>query len=1385
MSPDVPRPKPASDSSDLRADRVAAAVKEWQRTLVDLGGRNTLLWYRDLATGTLDLTHAHPGGLSMLLAGRPTKLSDVVREPAALEDAKRRARAIRAKSRELHDERGIVAGFMAIGLASWTVERSPRPPAAPVILRTCELRPVSPAMDDFIIDLGESVEVNPVLLEYLRSEQGIALDAGELAELATVNGSFNPEPLYASLRRACARVPDFSIHPSLIVGTFAYTKLPMVADLTVQADSLADHDIIAALAGDPDALKSVRSDLPDPSVDPDPEREHFVLDADASQAGAIEAALLGAHLVVHGPPGTGKSQTIANLIAALAAQGKTTLFVAEKRAAIEAVTNRLAAVGLGDLVLDAYDGVTNRRKFARTFTAALDAGVDIVERRTTDASRALKNRRAELVDHVEAMHATHQPWGVSLHEVQTAIVGLTDGHDAPRSTVRLPHDQLVALDRASIAVLGRKLREVVALGAWTDEEDPWFGARISTAEDAGKALDIVSRLSGSGLEQAQRRTENILSASQVPPGKSVRHWVNALETMSSVRHTLNVFRPEVFDSPLSEAIAATATRSWRIEHDSKLGMFARARARRQAERLLRPGPPPANLHEELVRAAAQRERWSTLVGAGGRPEISSEVDEGLAELTVLRADLDWLGTRLPGVERTSPPGRDLLSMRITDLQALLSRLAANPDRLAVLPAVTDALDALSSAGLGPLVTDLAERGVPAGQVHEELEFVWWASLSQDIAVRDRRYGAHDGDTLRDNVAAYVAADQHYLSLSGERVRAAVGRRMREVLREHQDQEALIRAEGGKARRHRSLREMMPRAGASLTAIKPCWAMSPLVVASALPPGKWFDVVIFDEASQVPPAQAISAISRARQVVVAGDDRQLPPTNFFVSAHEEESDGDTFTEGFESLLDVLTAALPVRRLNWHYRSLDERLIAFANTAMYDGSLVTFPGASSESAISFVPVEGTAMLVPGADSVETTDAEVDAVVQLVLAHARTRPTESLGVIALGIRHADRLTEALRRALVSNADVRDFFAESRPEPFFVKNLERVQGDERDAIILSIGFGKTIHGRVLHRFGPLNLDGGERRLNVAITRARRRMTVVSALRATDLQPERLKARGAQLLRDFLAYAESGGDAVVLSPPPAEDGTSADVDPGQEVSDLAGEGEGEVPVLVEPPAADLTVNDEPHPDPLVRDLAARLRRHGLTVAESAGRGEQRIDLTVVANSRGRVAVAVESDGPGYAAIRNTRDRDRLRGEHLERLGWTRMQVWSTDLYRRPEDEAARLAALIEGLEPLNATATPGDTPVPPSADSHDDATEPAEGATQGEHSEQATSEGAESDTLFDLPEEQKARRRLFARRDRTLDKASDDTDLGWGELPETNRSHDQWLQEQRPPHWE
>ena len=405
------------------------------------------------------------------------------------------------------------------------------------------------------------------------------------------------------------------------------------------------------------------------------------------------------------------------------------------------------------------------------------------------------------------------------------------------------------------------------------------------------------------------------------------------------------------------------------------------------------------------------------------------------------------------------------------------------------------------------------------------------------------------------------------------------------------------------------------------------------------------MVIFDEASQIPPAEAIGSLARAPQAVIAGDELQLPPTTFFqkeLDDDEESEDGDTEEDGdyvvpatpledFESILDVAQSDIAIQKeqLRWHYRSRDDRLIAFSNTYIYGDTLTTFPGVSTDSPFSFhlVPFRP----LPSKSTTSHPD-EVAKVVDSIIDHARERPNESLGVIAFGIKHANNIDDELRKRLreLSDQSLEEFFSDESPEPFFVKNIERVQGDERDVIVLSVGYHKDAKSALPHRFGPLNQEGGERRLNVAITRARSLMHVVSSFSHYDIDPNRSNARGVELLRRYLEYVSSGGN--------------------------------ELPSAV-----------SKHPlNGFELDVKIRLEAKGIPITPQYGVSGYRIDFACAhPHQPGRMVLAIEADGSIHN-MPTVRDRDRLRQEVLEDKGWRFHRISSTEWFRNREAEAER-----------------------------------------------------------------------------------------------------------------
>jgi very-short-patch-repair endonuclease len=1227
-----------------RAHLVERAVNGWIDQLTDLSGRNNLLYYRDLRQGTLDLATASDPARRRLLEGRKVRCSHLFPDPALQADAVSRLKSIHRKMKELSEERGIHAGYIAAGMASWREDR--KSPAAPIILRKLSITPTTPARDDFELAVDDESVINPVLLYKLRADFRLSIPADQLEELAG-DTIFDSAPVYDRLREITIGVPGFTIESRLIAGTFTYAKLPMVQDLQESVDLLVATDMIAALAGDPRAEQAIRTLETGQGAAADghrpPKDEYLVLDADSSQAAAINAVLRGRNLVIQGPPGTGKSQTIANMIASLVAEGKHVLFVAEKRAAIDAVTQRLERLKLSGLVLDIHDGVQNKRRMAQELDTAVRAVGQVAVPDVAELHRRLSDRIHRSNDHAAVMHESRSPWGISLFDAQARLLRIPDQR---RSTVRLRNDALLQLTSEVVDQVHGDIREYASLPDLVHR--PWLGADIRTLEQAQLASDSARRLEiALNTERARLRT---LSAALgcIEPA-TFAEWASMYSVLVRISKTCQLLGTGIYGHDIAAMATATARRGERQKRlratprAIKLGWSARRALRKEAEGFWKSGPRSRNqLFLALVSAEEELMEWRRHGFTGG-PTVPSGWSAAAIGFGELRNYVEKLDSLFPG----APLGR----MQCENLSSIASQLAADGDSPQHLARLAELSARLTRSGLKEIVGQIAASRMTPEDAITEFESAWYASIIDYVRLTDRRCDTLGGADLSRIVDELRQYDTEHLKRNAERVRRIAAERACHAQDTHPEQASLLRREAGKARKHLPLRDLLVRAPDVLLALKPCWAISPIVVSQVLPPRRLFDVVIFDEASQVKQADAVPSIIRASQVVVAGDKKQLPPTDFFSSAADDEDAEDysdalrtaageavvTRTGGaFESILDTLATLLADASLTWHYRSRDERLIAFSNQHFYQPKMTTFPGIGEDHCLVHIVAEQAAGVAGQEQSVT---AEVDRVVTLILDHARTRPDESLGVITLGLPHMRRIEAKLDAALRSRGDVAEFFAEKDVEnSFFVKNLERVQGDERDAIILSTGFGKTADGRMRYSWGPLLREGGERRLNVAVTRARKRLTLVTAFRAEDADPSRVTREGGKLLCDYLRYADSGGG-----------------DPGASGA------------------------EDPPLNPFELDVLERLQNAGIPVIPQYGVGGMRIDFAAQhPQFPGRMVLAIEADGASYHSSRNARDRDRLRQEHLERLGWRFHRIWSTDWFNNPHREIAKVRAAYE-----------------------------------------------------------------------------------------------------------
>jgi hypothetical protein len=1069
--------------------RISRAVKDWTGQLVDVSGRNTLLCYRELKAGTLDFSGASDGALERMLAGYALRFSDAFGDED-LAPAARRARAIRARAEENFEERGLRTLFVAWGMATWTNTKSTFVPCAPVLLRQAHLVPHGSAAEDFEVSLPGEWEVNPTLLHVLAGDFEVRVGAESLLELLDPEA----EPPDASLVfdrlvKEAARVGGFGIEPRVVLANFSYAKLPMVNDLLAAEDLLARNIIICAIAGDEDARQALRERRGEVSASaPDftpPSDEYLVLDADSSQSYAINAVVAGADLVIDGPPGTGKSQTIANLIATLSARNKRILFVAEKRAAIDAVLSRLEKVGLGDLVLDLHDGPGAKGKLALAFAKAL---ADASSARRPDIAfeqEQLVRRRDMLVRRTAALHEVRQPWGISVYDLQAALIGAPA---SVRSERRLSTGALAELGADAFRQAEADLEQFVGMGGLTmnASNSPWYSAlaagTIATAIQAAAVMEAMTTFTQHTLPHATARIETALSSVGLSRPETVAGWARTLELLHRASVCLEHFEPDVFAldldailGALAPAAGGTFVRFWHRLFD---GAYRAARKTVLACARTATRPNGARLHQDLGEVKGLLVDWQSVCTDGGIPRLPSDLGEADGTYGQLRAELGQLELAL-GQDELEELGPEHLADRLRVYLADRTNLYKLPElhRLSV---------ALDRAGLQDLLVELRQRNLTIEQATACLRFVWHSSVLDAVSLADTEVGTFDGPAYSRTVAEFQDADVRHIETTPARIRRAVAEHVITARDAYPTESQLVTHEAGKKRRHVPVRLLFQQAPHVLTALKPCWAMSPLVVSQVLPVEQCFDVVIFDEASQVTPESAAGALMRANQAVVAGDPHQLPPTTFFASGSAADDDDDeptmlsgSMTKDFESVLDVMGALLPppigTKRLNWHYRSRDERLIAFSNAQpeLYDWSLTTFPGAQTTKVITHQLVP----FVPGSvDQEQSVANEVTAVVKAVCEHAHERPDESLGVITMGIKHMERIEEALRRERQVDPELDDYLNEIfyGTEKFFVKNLERVQGDERDAILISIGYGKTSDGRMLYRFGPLNNAGG-----------------------------------------------------------------------------------------------------------------------------------------------------------------------------------------------------------------------------------------------------------------------------------------------------------------------
>ncbi len=1247
------------------------------------------------------------------------------------------------ESHLIQQETGLNVLFLAFGALYWRESESSQDErAAPLIFLPVALERL-PTGKFNLRYTGEDVGTNLSL--HVKLEQDFGIKVPDLDE----GGSIRE---YAEAVQGCVadqktwRVDSESIWLSF----FQFSKLVMYKDLEEsqwpEGSLPTQHpDVVALLGGSFTSSPSTPSE--DEPVDPyrpiSACRE--IYNCDSSQALAIIRAQTGQSMVIEGPPGTGKSQTIVNLISEMIAAGKKVLFVSEKMAALDVVARKLDEAGLKDIGLELHSKQSTRKSFYGELRRVMGLKGSL-EDADAEANR-LTSLRDRLNDYSSAVNEPVLPWGITPHEA----IGLASALPPERPEdipFRISFDSLRAFTWQQMQTL---LPQVQAYQDRLKEigvpsQHPFYGVNLrvltpmqrtqiqSTLQQAldqwpdaiRRANTLAERLC---LPKPERPSDSaVLSAcakraveAPVHDGVAVRlsTWESAapavkdtIQNLTRLQEILtersSLVSEHIWNSDITAALPAYekwAGRWWR-----SISPEFRRRSKGLKALLLSPSSltPPEQL--ELLRDVAEIQRlrgaieqgselMAQLFGAQWQGErtdpivltrllewclcvrsdvANQQVPASLLDFFEASFDASGLATEAQecaqAVQQAVETTRSLFSQLqypVTqvdekDMETTFARLHTwqdNFDRVQEMCSLVIAAANLQDVQLGEVVKHSATWPNGAELLCDSLirsytDGILSEAMHTRPALQNYTRSEHE-QALKD----FRKIDDLILVINRAKVRAAhlaglpgwegIGGNLSQVRRQTELQ-----------RPSKSIRWALETAGPAIQQIKPLFLMSPLSVSQFLPRDLrcQFDVVIFDEASQIKPEDALPAILRGKQTIVVGDSKQMPPTSFFdkMAADDgSDDDADAAVTSIGQLESILALMASVVRgtsrssdLRWHYRSKHPDLIRPSNE-FYDHGLVIFPHPSFEGKNEKTPLglrwhyDRSHIYDRGGSGVNR--AQAMAVAQTVISHVSDPRAPSLGVAAFSKQQQAAIEDALELLRAEHPQVLEAFDEAHPfERLFVKNLETIQGDERDVIFISVGYGPDEHGYVAMNFGPVNKEGGERRLNVLMSRARFRCEVFSSITASDIRLSDAPGRGVSVLKRFLQFAQTGE---LDDPKPSGRGVGSEFE---------------------------------------AQVARELQAHGYEVDMQVGSIGFYIDLAVRHRQKpGRYVLGIECDGASYHSAKSARDRDKLRQMALEVRGWKLHRIWSTDWWQSREGEVQRC---IEAIERAHAA----DAPEPP-----------------------------------------------------------------------------------------
>ena len=1340
-------PKPSDlgflpeDSFEPAQGSPKGRIARWQSKLLDLSLRNRLLNFRKTKqavpcmvpdTGKLEdaladgksfkafpLFENHPIGERRVTSEEEKQIIDSAVQHAYennqisvllnKNEMDKRLVSIHRKAKSDLQEGGTNTLYLAAGFLRWQKEGNTKKYRAPLLLIPIKLSRRSVRSPFKIKIFEDEVRFNLTLLEFLKQDFGLLLPELE-GELPRDDSGIDVPGILNHLRSKVREIRGFEVIEEIEISTFSFAKYLMWKDMVDRTDQLRNNRLVAHLIDDSGAVFNDNWNQKLTPVDLDtrvaPEKIFTPLLADSSQLSAILDAVDNRDFVLIGPPGTGKSQTIANIICQCLACGKTVLFVAEKSAALDVVHRRLKSYGLSDAILELHSNKTDRKRVLDQLERNWDRTANPHSNNWQSVNEKLSTVRGKLNTYASELHKKGSQ-GFSAFDAIGWIAQAKDGLHLDfghkdyldEEGFHLLEETVRTLGQTFSIVSDRPRLSIVNASVWSN------GWQKQILESAGllltnlqkqkriaeKLSDLIGLIPDSDVSSERRNLLNALAKrvesdsvdlSLVPdlPYAQLKDSVTKLGAdLSEINKQKQLLNAEYPEEQINRMPLDQIDVDWRSANAYfwPISAFAKRKVRKFMQSYAKNGTvspetdlpiliviknrltsfndnpsQPLSGETRSIEQATQtieqvrlfRESLSDIQPFVSNLNLFNSIIselEGIPSGSFRRVLEEWTAVTSAtnaSYQKFTDLGRVdaddfACSNIISDINVLLSNRSHIRDWTKWCKVRKDA----KKKGLGRFTNAMESNEFDSDDLVLEFKRAyarWWLPLVLDSSseLREFTYWEHEN-----NIENFRDLDEQVAGLVSPVIMRRIqhGLPKKDVVSRSRSELGALKHQLGLKRPSKAIRPLLEELGEAFPKLAPCVLMSPLSIAQYLPADQSnFDVVIFDEASQITTWDAIGAIARGKQSIIVGDPKQLPPTNFFgrtQNEDEDEDESDYLMGDMPSILDEVKAAgIPVHYLNWHYRSRDESLISFSNHHYYDGNLVTFPAPSTESsALKFHKINGTYKRGRG----RTNLAEAQAIAEML----RTRLSESLnhpeekrltfGVITFNSQQQTLILNLLDSMRRNDPKFEWFFSDKREEPVIVKNLENIQGDERDVILFSITFGPDDQRKLTMGFGALNVDGGEKRLNVAVTRARQELHVFSSISSQQIDLKRTRATGVSDLKNFLRYAENGGCFDHLS----------------------------------------TLNNstlESPDNPFENAVADELKAQGWEVGTQIGNSDFRVDIGIVHPDRPDSYLSgIECDGSSYHKAATARDRDRIRHSVMENLGWDLDRIWSIDWY--------------------------------------------------------------------------------------------------------------------------